>query len=176
MRLLVAISILLIGLTSAKKPEVKLGTIKLFNKQVQIKVPASFEVMDNGRMKKVFHSEAMPKLAYSNIEKTIRIGFGAESISSKESGIPILALRFEKLLKKLHAKARWKDQGVQIINGHKVGFIEYINKKPSKFYELLFFTSFKGQLLSCTFHAPKKGHRPWKSLAHEMMQSLTIKK
>ena len=176
MKRLLFIAILFIGLTSAKKPEVKLGTIELFNKQVQIKVPASFEVMDDGRMKKVYHSEAMPKVAYSNTEKTIRIGFGAESISSKESGIPILTIRFEKLLQKLHPKAKWKNQGVQIINGHKVGYIEYLNKKPSKFYELLFFTSFKGQLLSCTFHAPKKGHKPWKLIANEMMQSLTIKK
>ncbi len=167
---------LFILLTSGKKPEIKMGTIDLFNKQITIKVPASFELMDEGRMKKVYHAEAQPKIAYSNIEKTIRIGFGAQSISSKEAGIPALTIRFEQLLKKLHPKAKWKDQGVQIINGHKVGFIEYINKKPTKFYELLFFASFKGQLLSCTFHAPKKKHKPWKKIAHEMMQSLTIKK
>lgn len=176
MKELTVIFTLFILLTSGKKPEIKMGTIDLFNKQINIKVPVSFELMDDGRMKKVYHQEAMPKIAYSNTEKTIRIGFGAESISSKEAGIPILTVRFEKLLKKLHPNARWKDEGVQIINGHRVGFIEYINKKPTKFYELLFFASFKGQLLSCTFHAPKKGHKPWKKVAHEMMQSLTIKK
>ena len=133
MKKLLILSILFVGLTSGKKPEIKLGTIELFNKQVQIKVPASFEIMDDGRMKKVYHSEAMPKVAYSNLEKTVRIGFGAESISTKESGIPIMTIRFEKLLQKLHPKAKWKNQGVQIINGQKVGFIEYINKKPTKF-------------------------------------------
>ncbi|MFT4602819.1 MAG: hypothetical protein ACI857_003006 [Arenicella sp.] len=173
-------SILLFGLfillTSGKKPAVTLGTIELFNKQVSIKVPAQFELMNENRMKKVFHSAVIPDLAYSNIEKDVRIGFDAEAIGSKESGIPMLTIRFEKILKKLHPKANWKSQGVEVINGQKVGYIEYINKAPSKFYELLFFTSFKGQLLSCTFHAPKKGHRPWKKIAHEIMQSMTIKK
>lgn len=176
MKRLSIIFVLFILLTSGKKPAVKMGTIDLFNKQINIKIPATFDLMSEGRVKKVYHSEALPKIAYSNAEKTIRIGFGAESISSKEAGIPLLTIRFEKLLKKLHPKAKWKDEGIKIINGHKVGFIEYINKKPTKFYELLFFASFKGQLLSCTFHAPKKGHRPWKKVAHIMMQSLTIKK
>ena len=176
MKNLALLSALFLFLTSAKRPDVQMGTIELFNKQISIKIPATFELMDDGRMKKVYHDEVTPKIAYSNLEKTIRIGFGSESLSSKETSIPMLTIRFEKLLKKIHPKARWKDQGVEIINGHKVGFIEYINKKPTKFYELLFFTSYKGQLVSCTFHAPKKGYKSWKMIADEMMQSLTIKK
>jgi hypothetical protein len=173
-------ALLLIGLfvllTSGKKPDVTLGTIELFNKQVSIKIPAAFELMSEGRMKKVYNNAVQPDLAYSNMRKDVRIAFDAESVGSKESGIPMLTIRFEKILQKLHPNAKWKDQGVKVINGHKVGFVEYINKKPNKFYELLFFTSYKGQLLSCTFHAPKKGHRPWKKIAHEIMQSMTIKK
>ncbi|MEO9532679.1 MAG: hypothetical protein ABJG68_16750 [Crocinitomicaceae bacterium] len=176
MRAFIFISILLIALTSVQKSKIKYERIGLLNQQVEINVPADFKVMDDAKMKKSYQEEAMPKVAYSNEEQSIKIGFGSESISSKESGIPVLTIRFEKLLQKLHPKAKWKDKGVQIINGHKVGYIEYINKKPTKFYELLFFTSFKGQLLSCTFHAPKKRYKPWKLVAHEMMQSLTIKK
>ena len=162
--------------TSGKKPEIKLGSIKLFNNQISIKVPAHFEIMKVYQFKKFYTKESMPKIVYSNLSKEIRVAFGAKSISSKEKGIPAMTSRFESVLKKLYPKAKWKNNGVQIINGSKVGYIEYVNKKPEKFYELLFFTSFKGQLLSCIFHAPKKGHRPWKKIANEIMQSLTLKK
>ena len=176
MRQLISITFLFLLLTSGKKPEVKLGTVSLFNKQVGINVPSSFTNLPETEFKKYYTTESLPKIVFVNDLRDVRISFSAISLSSKESGIPILTAKFELGLKKIHPKAKWLDKGVEIIDGNKVGFIEYINKKPEKFYELLFFTSFKGQLLSCTFHAPKKGHKPWKQIAHEMMNSLTIKK
>jgi len=174
--LLILISITAISAFSKKNDPVQMGRIELFNKQVSIEVPAQFELMDAGRVAKVYHAEFRPDLAYSNTEKTVRIGFDAESLSSKESGLPVITARIEKILHKIRPKAKWKNEGIEIIGGHKVGFIEYLNKKPEKFFELVFFTSLKGQLLSCQFRAPKKKHKQWKTIAYQIMRSLTIKK
>ena len=92
---------LFVLLTSGKKPEVTLGRIELFNKQISIKVPAQFEMMDENRMKKVYNAAVTPDLAYSNIERNVRIAFDAESTGSKESGIPMMTIKFEKVLKRL---------------------------------------------------------------------------
>lgn len=159
-----------------KDTPLKMGTIDLFNKQVNIMIPADFQLMDDGRVSKVYPAEFKPKVAYSNSERTVRVGFGAESLGTKESGLPTITAKMEAILHQLRPKAKWKNEGINIIHGQKIGFIEYLNKKPEKFFELVFFTSYKGQLLSCQFRAPKKKHKGWKLVAYEIMQSFTIKK
>lgn len=160
----------------AKGIEVKLGKIKLFDGAIEIKVPSAFKTLPDHEFKSYYTTETMPRLVYANENKEIRIAFDAKSLSSKESDLPRVTATAKAGLQKLHPKARWKDNGINVINGNKVGFIDYLNKKPEKFFELMFFATYKGQVMYCTFHAPKKGYKPWKEVAYTIMNSFTIVK
>ena len=160
----------------AKGIEVNLGKIKLFNGAVEIKVPEDFKSIPDHQFKPLYTAETMPKLVYVNETKEVRIAFDSKSLPAKESDLPRVTATMKAGLQRLHPKAKWKDSGVKVINGNKVGYIDYLNKKPEKFFELLFFASYKGQMVSCTFHSPKKGYKPWKAIAYEIMESFTIVK
>jgi hypothetical protein len=162
--------------SEAKGIEVNLGKIKLFDGSIEILVPKEFKSVPDHQFKPFYSPQTMPKLVYLSETKEIRIAFDSKSLASKESDLPRVTATMKAGLQKLHPKAKWKDSGVKVINGHKVGFIDYLNKKPEKFFELLFFASYKGQMVSCTFHAPKKGYKAWKAVAYEIMESFTIVK
>lgn len=174
--LITSVLALICLLGSAKGIEINLGKIKLFNGAVEIMVPKEFKSIPDHEFKSYYSAETMPKLVYVDETKEIRIAFDSKSLAAKESDLPRVTATMKAGLQKFHPKAKWKDSGVKVINGHKVGYIDYLNKKPEKFFELLFFTSYKGQMVSCSFHAPKKGFKPWKVIAYEIMESFTIVK
>ncbi|MCB9225185.1 MAG: hypothetical protein R2780_03145 [Crocinitomicaceae bacterium] len=159
-------------ITSAE--EVELNTIKLFNGSIEIDVPKEFKSLAEGQFKSFYTAETMPKLVYANEAKDVRIAFDSKSLSSKESDLPRVTATVKAGLEKLHPKSKMKDTGINVINGHKVSFIDYMNKKPEKFFELMFFATYKGQVMSCTFHSPKKGYKPWKEVAYKIMDSFKI--
>ena len=172
---IVGFAFVLLSFSSKKDPEVTLGKIKLFGGNIELKIPSTFKVLTESKIASYYPKENTPKIVYTNENKEIRIAFFAKSLSSDERAMKKIKTTFEVLLEKTHPKAKWKDDGIELIDKHQVAFVEFINKKPEKYYQLDFFTTFKGQLLSCTFHAPKKKHKPWKNIAHEIMQSLTFK-
>ena len=163
-----------LNLFAKKDPEIELGEIELMNKTVKIKIPTNFKYLDKSQYSKFYLSETEPKIMYTNDDRSIHIGFFANNIQADERTLPAVTRIMEKALQSTHPKAKWKNTGIQEVNGGKVGFVEYQNKKPEKFYELVFFTNFRGQILSCIFHAPKKGYKPWKNLSYQMMKSLTL--
>jgi hypothetical protein len=160
---------------SKKEPEIELKkVIVMFNKSIHLTIPLTFRKLADHKISSYYSGASSPKLVYSDSSEDVRIAFDSENLSVKESALPVVTKMIEKGLKKMHPKSKWKDQGITDVEGQKIGFIEYLNKKPEKFYEFIFFTSFKGQLIACTFHAPKKGHKPWKAKMREMMQTLKL--
>lgn len=174
MKHLILCLIIIAPFLSQAEEDVTLNQISLFKGMVKIKVPSTFKSMSNPKIEAYYNKEALPKLVYANEAEDIRVGFDTKSIPIEDAAIVKVTNTVERALKKLHPKAKWKDQGVEKVNGHNVGFIEYQNKKPEKFYEFIFFTGYKGQMMSCTFHSPKKGFKPWKPIVREMMNSLKL--
>ncbi|UKN03046.1 hypothetical protein K6119_05915 [Paracrocinitomix mangrovi] len=171
---LVAISF---SIHAKKGAEVKLAQIEIYNGLVKIKVPSTFKQLADGDIKSLYSKELPAiKMAYADTDKNVRIGFGSTQLNAKEQTLPAITNMIEGWLKEQNPKTKWKDKSVIDVNGAKVGYIEYIQKKPEKNYKFVFFTLFRGQMLACKFHAPKKGFKSWQTIAHEMMQSLIIEK
>lgn len=162
---------------SAKKiPEIKWERIEMFGKTISIHIPEGFEQLPSGEFKKFYPKENLPKLVWGNKERSIRISFDAEPLNIEENVMSQTVGAISGGISSMYPKSKIKDEGVNRISGEDVGYVEYINKKPAKFYELIFFANFRGQLVNCVFHAPKKKHKPWKWVAHQMMESLILKK
>jgi hypothetical protein len=176
MRILLIIWIAFASLSFSfkKEPIVSLKRIKLFGDKIELKIPSTFKILAESKFTAYYPKENTPKIVYTNENKEIRIAFFARALNSSESLLRRLST-YEYLIEKTYSKVKLKDDGAEQIDNLEVVYTEFIIKKPEKYYRLDFFTTFKGQLLSCTFHAPKKKHKPWKLIAHEIMQSLTFK-
>lgn len=151
-------------------------TITLFNKSVSIAVPFSFEQKSKDQIKDYKFGSSTAELQYKDPAYDIHVTFYADNLPADERSLPAVRGVIEKVLRQMHPKAKWKNTGVEKIEGGQVGYVEYQNKKPEKYYELIFFTEFRGQLLSGVFHTPKKGYKSWKSVSYQIMRSLVLKK
>lgn len=158
------------------KPEVTLAEISLFNKTVKLKVPKEFKQIDDGKIKKLYPGLPKTRVVYANADNTVRIALGSDDLLLKEQALPAMTTMMKGWLKGSVEKSKWKDEGVTDVSGTKVGYLEYIKKKPEQSYEFMFFTLSRGQMLSCSIHAPKKGNKFWRDIANQIMNSLILVK
>lgn len=161
---------------SKDKSEVILTEIELFQGAVKIKIPNNFTPLSDTKVKKTYSGLPTVKMVYANKDESVRIAFGSDDLLAPEQALPQMTLLMKDWLKERLAKNKWKGEGVTQVNGNNFGYLEYILKKPEKNYEFMFFTLYRGQMLSCSIHAPKKGYKSWKVIAEQMMESLRLKK
>ena len=174
--LIILVAIIAIPSFGKKDPELTLKYIDLFNKTVKIKVPEEFKQMNSGEIKKTYVGLPTIKMAYANDDQSVRIAFGADELLADDRALPKMTSMMKEWLQGRLAKNKWKDEGVKTVNGNKLGYLEYILKKPEKNYEYMFFTLYRGQMLSCSIHAPKKGWKFWREFAGQMEESLKLLK
>jgi len=172
--LIMPVLFLLYGFGIGKDPDVKLNKIKIFKDLIEIKVPSHFVAMKDFEIKKYYPKEGLPQLVFSNSDKSRRLAFDTEDLGTVETSITDLKNRFEKMLKGLYPKAKWKGNNIISVDGRDMGYLELITKKPEKNYRLMFFTSFKGRLLIGNLICPKKKYKVWQKIGNEIMNSLVI--
>jgi len=132
--LIVGFSFILLSFTSKKEPIVSLSKIKLFGDKIEIKIPSTFKLLADDKINSYYPKENTPKIVYTNESKEIRIAFFANSLNSNEKAIKKIKSTYDALIQKTHPKAKWKDEGIELVDKHQVAFVEFINKKPEKYY------------------------------------------
>ena len=159
-----------------KDPEITLVETELLKGLVTIKIPKEFKQMNDGKIKANYQGLPTIKMAYASSDETVRIALGSDQLNAPDQVLPKMTQLMKQWLQGRLDKNKWKGEGVTVINDVKFGYLEYILKKPEKYYEFMFFTLYRGQMLSCSIHSPKKGYKFWKGVAEEMMTTLTFKK
>ncbi|MBQ0734196.1 hypothetical protein J9332_07725 [Aquimarina celericrescens] len=165
-----------IALTSAFTVTIDLETKSLLNEKVELKIPKDFDIMSEELMKLKYPSDRRPTLVYSNESGGINIALNLTQNQASQQMIPAYQDNFVQTFKNLYPSAEWKDNGIKMINGKKVGYLELVTPAiDTEIYNLLFFTDLDGKLLLCTFNCTKKSIDKWTPIAKEIMNSLKIK-
>ncbi|MFD2188281.1 hypothetical protein [Aquimarina celericrescens] len=173
---IIILTILAIALTSAFTVTIDLETKSLLNEKVELKIPKDFDIMSEELMKLKYPSDRRPTLVYSNESGGINIALNLTQNQASQQMIPAYQDNFVQTFKNLYPSAEWKDNGIKMINGKKVGYLELVTPAiDTEIYNLLFFTDLDGKLLLCTFNCTKKSIDKWTPIAKEIMNSLKIK-
>jgi hypothetical protein len=172
-RLLLAISIL--GLISATISKVELETKIFLNGKVKLSIPKEFGIMSEEMMKIKYPSERRPTLVYTDESGGINVALNLTQSQANQDNISEYKDYFIKTFKGLYPSATWKDNGVKVINGRKIGYLELVTPAiDTEIYNLMFFTDLDGKLLLCTFNCTKESINDWSPIANEIMNSLII--
>ncbi len=172
----IVLSILTIVITTAFIVTNDLETKSLLNDKVELKIPKDFDIMSEELMKLKYPSERRPTLVYSNESGGINVALNLTQNQASQQLIPAYQDNFVQTFKNLYPSAEWKDSGVKMINGKKVGFIELVTPAmDTEIYNLMFFTDLDGKLLLCTFNCTKESIDEWTPIAKEIMNSMKIK-
>jgi hypothetical protein len=170
------LAMLVIVLTTAFTLTIDLENKLLLKGKVELKIPKYFNIMSEELMKLKYPSDRRPTLVYSNESGGINVGLNLTQNQASQQQISAYKDNFVQTFKKVYPSAAWKDSGVRIINGRKVGYLELITPAAdTDIYNLMFFTDMNGKLLLCTFNCTKKDMNEWAPTAKEIMNSLKIK-
>jgi hypothetical protein len=164
--------ILIVAFTVSNELETRL----LLNDKVELKVPKDFGIMSEEMMEIKYPSERRPTLVYTNESGEINVALNLTQNQASQGMIQAYSDNFIQMFKNTYPSAEWKDSGVKVINGKKVGFLEIVTPAiDTQIYNLLFFTDVDGRLLICTFNCTKNNIEEWEPTAKEIMGSLKIK-
>ena len=164
------------GLLSATIVQRELEIKSILNDRVEIKLPKEFQIMSEEMVSLKYPSERRPTLIYTNESGGINVAFNLTENKANQDIIDPYKDNFVKTFKNMYCYGEWKDNGVKIINGKKVGFLELVTPAiDTEIYNLMFFTDLEGKLLLCTFNCTKKDIKEWETTAKEIMSSLKIK-
>lgn len=144
--------------------------------KVEILIPKDFEIMSDEIMRLKYPSERRPTLVYSDKTTGINVAFNHTTNKATQSQIVAYKNSMVSTFKNLYPSAKWIGEGVKLINGRKVGYLELVTPAvDQKIYNLIFFSDLDGRLLLSTFNCVEKKQKDWQGSAHQIMQSLKLK-
>lgn len=171
--LILIFSLVLCISATAKKEEITLAKIKMFNDLIEIMVPTTFTVMHDFEMKKAYPENDQPKVVYANADKTIRIAFRNKK-SGDQTKPAVFKDSFYADWQKADPKLKELSNGVTTVDGRDMAFVGAMHKTPEKEFQFLFCTIYKGMFMSGEVITPKKGYKSWVTISELIMKSLHI--
>ena len=117
-----------------------------------------------------------PALVYSNESGTVNLAFSYTPNPLTQDGLPELKEQMIRVFKALYPSADWRSEGMELVNGRKVAYLELVTPAAdTRIYNLLFFTDVGGRALLCTFNCPEEQSGDWEAAALRILLSLTVR-
>jgi hypothetical protein len=160
---------------SAKKTEIALAKIKLFNDLIEIKVPTHFSGLLDYEIKKNYSSDNLPKAALGDSLRESRLAFFSKKLEIADASVGALRASVVSEFIRNDLNLKELSSGITTVDGREVSYVGILHKSPEKFYRFYFLTVHQGLILSGELITPKKGYKNWIPVAEEIMNSLDIK-
>lgn len=155
---------------------INLKTRSLLNDNIEIKIPEDFRIMSEEMLKLKYPSANRPTIVYTDESGSINVAFNLTTNNASQDIIPQFKEVLQNTFKQVYPSAKWKGDGINMINDKNVGYLELITPAiDTKVYNLVFFTDVNSQLLLCTFNCTVQYLEEWQSIGHEIMSSLKVK-
>lgn len=154
---------------------------------MELKIPKGFTIMSEEMVKLKYTPERRPTLIYTNEVGDINVALNLTNSMTTQAQLPADKDNLLHTYRHQYMGAREKWDGIQMVNGRKVGFIEFgsgftpnntvygTSVTKNGIYNLIFFTDFHGRLLLCTVSCTDKNIEQWQHAAKEIMASLKLK-
>ena len=181
-----AVILIVCGLFAFRSDGIEFDTKSLFGNQIELKIPKGFIIMPEEMAKLKYLPERRPTLIYTNETGNISVALNITNTKATQSELPAIKEDVIRANKHPFVNAREKWAAIRVVNGRKVGFIEFgtLNSRNTVYgtsadersaYNLIFFTDFRGRLLLCTVSCIDKDSEQWRHAAKEIMASLKLK-
>ncbi len=158
----------------AKAPD--LEKRRIYSNQVEILVPKGFKDMPADMVSRKYPSANRPNVIFTDADGTVNVAFNHTANQATQAQIDAYKASIVTSTKRAYSSAKWRGDGVKVINGRKVGYCELITPAADQnVYNLMFFTDLDGRLLMCTFNCVEKKLGEWQEPARQIMRSLTVK-
>jgi hypothetical protein len=170
------LALIMIALFSFTLSEIELVSKLFFGNKIELKVPKTFDEMSEEMAKAKYPSSTEKAVVYTNPQGSINVAIKITKNRAKQEEMDNCKSAMVQAFRQSYPTAEWKETGVKVINGRKVGYLKLITPAvDTKVYNQLFFTDFEGELLIGTFNCTEKEMKKWQPVAEEIMNSLKLK-
>ena len=149
---------------------------KVLYGKVEMLMPSDFKRMDTAMLALKYPvSAGRPDEAYTNSNASVSIAFNHTAKKASAEEIEDNKGQLVELLKK-RSGVRIISQRSETINGKNFILIDFYSRSISGvIYNSMFITSLNGRILMGSFNCVSYLERDWKSKAHEIIYSLSLK-
>lgn len=148
---------------------------QLLDDRIRISMPEEFTLMSAADAELKYPSVRRPSVIYTNSEGSVNLTFNHTATKIKQSDLDTFRETMWQTVKKIQGTARLQNEGSKNVNGHKVGFLEFITQAlGTQIYNLVYFTELEGRALLVSFNCSFSESDKWRLVAPEMLGTLEI--
>lgn len=147
----------------------------LFNGRIKMVLPKSFELMDSETASIKYPFEKRPNPIFTDDTITKNILFNYIDSELNEDEMAEFTDSMKVALEKMQPGAIWFEDGVEKIDGKKIGYFQLVTQAlDANVFNFMFFAELDGKVLMCTINCLEEDMENWKLIAGEMMRSFEV--
>lgn len=181
---ILSVFILFFGNLAAQ--EIKLNKVKI-NKDIQVSLPAHFTLMSEQDIHAKYISYREPIALFTDPSRNVDFGVNLSVTHWKPGDLVILQEFYENSIRTLYNKVEFINKDIETVNGISYAVFEFISTvsgedsaitqtAPISKYTLIYYAIVNNKTILFNFTCPVQVRENWQTTAHEIMNSIKIKK
>ena len=143
--------------------------------RVKIKLPSTFELMEQGMLEFKYPESNRPTEVYTNPEGSVNIALNYTNNPLHENQIEEFHAVLSQMFHNLYPSATWHRDGVEEINGNKFVVLELVTPAiDTEIHNIISGTSVENRLLLVSFNTTKELSGQWLETGKAIIYSIDV--
>ncbi|QIC46508.1 hypothetical protein ACE1MS_14530 [Lysinibacillus sp. fkY74-1] len=146
-----------------------------YDGQIQMRIPAAFEVMESDLMDIKYPSSRRPDYIYTSESTSINVTLKIMEQQIKAEELEDFTQTMMEILQKMQPTTKMLDIGFNEVNDVQIGYFDFITPAlDNKIYNLMFLFIVGENVTMGSINCLKKEMNIWKPIAYGMMETISI--
>lgn len=146
-----------------------------YDGQIQMRIPAAFEVMESDLMDIKYPSSRRPDYIYTSESTSINVTLKIMEQQIKAEELEDFTQTMMEILQKMQPTTNMLDIGFNKVNDVQIGYFDFITPAlDNKIYNLMFLFIVGENVTMGSINCLKKEMNIWKPIAYGMMETISI--
>lgn len=146
-----------------------------YDGQIQMRIPAAFEVMESDLMDIKYPSSRRPDYIYTSESTSINVTLKIMEQQIKAEELEDFTQTMMEILQKMQPTTKMLDIGFNEVNDVQIGYFDFITPAlDNKIYNLMFLFIVGENVTMGSINCLKKEMNIWKLIAYGMMETISI--
>lgn len=185
-QILITISLVLLTLTDLRSQEVSLKKVAI-NKDIKVALPEEFVQMTEQDINEKYISYRDPIALYTTQDRAVDFGVNLSVTHWKPEDLKIMQEFYENSIRSLYSEVNFIKKEIETINDIPYAVFEFESSVEGESnaitqtntiskYTLIHYAIVNNKTVLFNFSSPLNAKDKWQAVAHEIMESIKIKK
>ncbi len=154
---------------------IEFAELPFYDEQIRMCIPTAFEEMEPDLKDIKYPSSRRPDYIYTSESTSINVTMKIMEQQLQEEELEDFTETMMTILQKLQPDAEMLDIGMKEVNGHQIGYFDFISKAlDNKIYNLMFLFIVGDNVATGSVNCLKKEMNIWQPIAYGMLETIAI--